>query len=121
MFARFLRPPRHRDCTASLLFLRSASNMSATPWVTNKYPSARRSDHVHVYRSEAKGSVHVADPYQWLEKITPETESWIKVQEEFTRTYLDQAGFSSGDCQTMRAYCCFLVVRILIASSWRMR
>lgn len=61
-----------------------------TPWVTNRYPSARRSDHVDVYKSETKGDVHVADPYQWLEANTEETENWTTAQEAFTREFLDK-------------------------------
>lgn len=61
-----------------------------TPWVTNLYPSARRSDHVDVYKSETKGDVRVADPYQWLEANTEETENWTTAQEAFTREFLDK-------------------------------
>lgn len=61
-----------------------------TPWVTNRYPAARRSDHVDVYKSEAKGEVRVADPYQWLEENTDETEKWTTAQEAFTREFLDK-------------------------------
>jgi len=67
--------------------------MSPTPWVPNKYPPTRRSDHVDVYKSEAKGQVQVADPYQWLEKNSAETDEWVTAQEAFTRAYLDQASF----------------------------
>ena len=68
--------------------------MSLTPWTPNKYPPARRSDHVDEYKSETKGCVQVADPYQWLEKNTAETDEWVTAQEAFTRVYLDQASFS---------------------------
>ncbi|OSD01749.1 hypothetical protein PYCCODRAFT_1368709 [Trametes coccinea BRFM310] len=63
---------------------------SPTRWVPNRYPQARRSDHVDVYKSESKGEVRVHDPYQWLEHNTPETEEWTTAQEQFTRQYLDQ-------------------------------
>jgi len=63
---------------------------SHTSWTTNRYPSARRSDHVDVYKSEARGEVRVHDPYQWLEQNTEETADWVTAQEAFTREYLDQ-------------------------------
>ncbi|TFY82919.1 hypothetical protein EWM64_g1087 [Hericium alpestre] len=63
--------------------------MSATPWVANQYPTARRSDHLDVYKSEKNGSVNVHDPYEWLEHNTPETEDWVTAQEAYTRKYLD--------------------------------
>lgn len=68
----------------------STATMSPTPWSVSKYPPARRSDHVDVYRSESKGEVRVSDPYQWLEENTDETEKWTTAQERFTRAYLDQ-------------------------------
>lgn len=68
----------------------STARMSPTPWTPNSYPPARRSDHVDEYKSEAKGSVKIPDPYQWLEKHTEETEAWTTSQESFTRKYLDQ-------------------------------
>ncbi|KAF9821009.1 hypothetical protein IEO21_00986 [Rhodonia placenta] len=63
---------------------------SRTQWIPNRYPQARRSDHVDVYKSETKGEVRVHDPYQWLEHNTEETERWVTAQEGFTRQYLDQ-------------------------------
>lgn len=63
---------------------------SLTPWAPNRYPPSRRSDHVDVYKSEAKGEVRVPDPYQWLEQNSKETEQWVDAQEAFTRAYLDQ-------------------------------
>ena len=47
-----------------------------TPWVPDRYPAARRSDHVDVYKSEEKGEVRVPDPYNWLEKDSEETDKW---------------------------------------------
>ncbi|TBU27685.1 prolyl oligopeptidase [Dichomitus squalens] len=61
-----------------------------TPWVPNRYPPARRSDHVDVYKSEKHREVRVHDPYHWLEQNTDETEQWTTAQEKFTREYLDQ-------------------------------
>ncbi len=61
-----------------------------TAWSPNRYPSARRSDHVDVYKSEKNGEVRVHDPYQWLERNTDETEQWTTAQEGFTREYLDK-------------------------------
>ncbi|KZT12672.1 uncharacterized protein LAESUDRAFT_718954 [Laetiporus sulphureus 93-53] len=61
-----------------------------TQWIPSRYPPARRSDHVDVYKSEAKGEVRVHDPYQWLEQNSEETEQWVNAQEAFTWAYLDQ-------------------------------
>lgn len=62
----------------------------ATSWTPNRYPHARRSDHVDVYKSETKGEVKVHDPYEYLEHATEETEQWTTNQEAYTREYLDQ-------------------------------
>lgn len=64
--------------------------MTRNFWSPNSYPPTRRSDHVDIYKSEAKGEVRVADPYQWLEEYTDETDRWTSTQEKFTRAYLDQ-------------------------------
>jgi prolyl oligopeptidase len=63
--------------------------MAATPWVKNRYPQARRSDHVDVYKSESKGQVNVPDPYNWLEQSSEETDRWVAAQGKFTADYLD--------------------------------
>ncbi|THH13332.1 hypothetical protein EW146_g6877 [Bondarzewia mesenterica] len=63
--------------------------MTTTSWTPNQYPPARRSDHVDVYTSEAKGEVKIIDPYEWLEHNTDETEKWTTAQEKFTREFLD--------------------------------
>ncbi|KAF8883417.1 prolyl oligopeptidase [Infundibulicybe gibba] len=64
--------------------------MSPTTWSPNSYPPSRRSDHVDVYKSEAKGEVRVRDPYQWLEEYTEETDKWTTDQGEYTKSYLDK-------------------------------
>ena len=66
--------------------------MPPTPWDTKtvRYPEARRSEHVDVYKSAAKGEVRVHDPYQWLEAHSAETDAWTTAQEAFARAYLDQ-------------------------------
>jgi hypothetical protein len=73
-------------------FSRSVSSMviSPTPWNSNKYPAARRCDHVDTYQSAAKGEVRIADPYRWLEEYTEETDKWTSSQEAFTREFLDK-------------------------------
>jgi hypothetical protein len=53
------------------------------------YPPARRSEHVDIYKSLAKGEVEVHDPYNWLEKSSPETDQWINEQVSVSRAYLD--------------------------------
>ncbi|TRM68664.1 prolyl oligopeptidase [Schizophyllum amplum] len=66
--------------------------MPPTPWEakTVRYPAARRSDHVDIYKSEKRGEVRVPDPYQWLEAHSPETDAWTTEQEAFARQYLDK-------------------------------
>jgi len=64
--------------------------MLPTPWTPNKYPPARRSDHVEVFKSDSAGDVRVPDPYQWLEEYTDETDKWTSAQEAFTRSYLEK-------------------------------
>ncbi|KAF8164897.1 prolyl oligopeptidase [Crassisporium funariophilum] len=64
--------------------------MPTTSWTPNAYPPARRSDHVDIYKSASRGEVHVADPYQWLEEYTDETEKWTSAQQAFTRKHLDK-------------------------------
>lgn len=61
-----------------------------TPWTPGNFPPTRRSDHVDVYKSAAKGDVPVPDPYQWLEEYTEETNKWTTAQELFARSYLDR-------------------------------
>ena len=63
---------------------------SLTPWTPGKFPPTRRSDHVDVYKSAAKGDVPVSDPYQWVEEYTEETDEWTTTQESYTRSYLDR-------------------------------
>ena len=67
----------------------SSRIMAPTPWTPNRYPVARRSDHIDTYTSEAKGEVKIHDPYEWLQHNTDETDKWTTAQEKFTREYLD--------------------------------
>ena len=62
----------------------------AAHWIPGRYPKARRSDHVDTYQSATSGSVPVADPYNWLEEDSEETQGWVSEQIDFTRSYLDQ-------------------------------
>ena len=62
--------------------------MSTTPWKSNSYPKARRSDHTDVYKSASKGEVVVPDPYRWLEEYSEETDQWTTAQEAFTREHI---------------------------------
>ena len=64
--------------------------MSPLPWTPNSYPQARRSDHIDIYESAARGQVRVPDPYHWMEEYSEETDSWTHLQESFTRSYLDK-------------------------------
>lgn len=64
--------------------------MSTTPWKSNSYPKARRSDHTDIYKSASKGEVVVPDPYRWLEEYSEETDQWTTAQEAFTRAHIDK-------------------------------
>ena len=64
------------------------TTMAPNTWIPNRYPQSRRSDHVDVYKSKARGTVNVADPYNWLEENSEETTRWVTEQEEYTRRYL---------------------------------
>jgi hypothetical protein len=64
------------------------ATMSPNAWIPNRYPQSRRSDHVDVYKSKARGTVDVPDPYNWLEESSEETTRWITEQEQYTREYL---------------------------------
>ena len=66
------------------------STIAPTPWTPNRYPKARRSDHVDTYASASRGKVPVPDPYNYLENDTEETDRWTTEQEAFTRQYLDK-------------------------------
>lgn len=70
------------------LLQHSPQNMQSQ-WTPNRYPPARRSDHVDVYKSEKHGEVRVADPYQWLEHSSEETEGFVNAQVALTREFLD--------------------------------
>ena len=61
-----------------------------THWSPGTYPVARRSSHVDEYKSAKQGTVRVADPYEWLERDTPETQTWVTDQEAYTRAFLDK-------------------------------
>lgn len=82
--------PQPRHSLFRIHHIRSLSSAMVTAWTPNTYPSARRTDHVDVYKSAAKGEVKVHDPYDWLEHHTEETEKWTTAQEAFTRQYLDK-------------------------------
>ena len=64
------------------------TSMAPNAWIPNRYPQSRRSDHVDVYQSKAKGTVNVPDPYNWLEENSEETTRWVTEQEKYTREYL---------------------------------
>ena len=64
------------------------TTMAPNAWIPNRYPQSRRSDHVDVYESKARGTVNVPDPYNWLEENSEETTRWVTEQEEYTREYL---------------------------------
>ena len=61
-------------------------------WKPGTYPPAHRSSTVDEYKSAKQGTVRVPDPYDWLERDTPETQAWVTEQEAYTRSFLDQNG-----------------------------
>jgi len=75
------------------------TTMPSNAWIPNRYPQSRRSDHVDVYKSKARGSVDVPDPYNWLEENSEETTRWVTEQEQYTREYLH----SSPDWERIEA------------------
>ncbi|KAJ1036427.1 hypothetical protein NDA13_000307 [Ustilago tritici] len=74
----------------------SSSNAPAWSTQLNPYPLARRDEKAsQTYKSAAKGSVTVPEPYIWLEQPpsqSEETKEWVHAQAKLTQTYLD-------DCQ----------------------
>lgn len=75
---------------------------SAMTWST-AYPAARRSDHVDVYQSQARGEVHVDDPYDWMEEHSSETEAWIHAQSALTNEFLAQNGDNARFKEDLRS------------------
>lgn len=63
--------------------------VTSSSWIPHCYPPTRRSDHIDVYRSEAKGEVKVPNPYAWLEKDGEERQKWLASQEALARDFLD--------------------------------
>lgn len=63
--------------------------VTASSWMPYCYPPTHRSDHIDVYRSEAKGEVKVPNPYAWLEKDGEERQKWLASQEALARNFLD--------------------------------
>lgn len=72
----------------------SSFNMSPqTPWdpSSTPYPKVHRSDTVEEFKSATKGTVKVADPYDWLSQPDSiKTKQFVRDQGEFTKKYLDQ-------------------------------
>ena len=83
-------PLPQRRVVGSLTCSLSLRTMAPTPWIPDKYPIAKRSDHIDVYKSATRGEVRVPDPYQWMEEYSDEVDKWISAQERFTRSYLDK-------------------------------
>lgn len=75
----------------------SSTNMTATartPWdpSATPYPAVRRDESFsETFKSAAKGSVQVKDPYNWLQDPdSAETKQFVADQGAFTKKYLDQ-------------------------------
>ena len=63
-----------------------SSNMLVKETITVEYPITRKSDFKKTYFDR-----EISDPYQWLEDDkSPETEAWVKSQNEVTQNYLGQ-------------------------------
>lgn len=72
-----------------LLISLALASVIATPAINAqrvKYPQTHRGTVTDDYFG-----THVADPYRWLEDLnSPQTLAWIKIQNEFTNSYLAQ-------------------------------
>ncbi|WP_333606573.1 prolyl oligopeptidase family serine peptidase [Arsukibacterium sp.] len=67
----------------------SKSSEQMTPTMQISYPDTRRGEVVDSYFG-----TEVADPYRWLEDDrSPETEAWVKTQNELTFSYLSQISY----------------------------
>lgn len=71
----------------------SAANAPGWSTQPNPYPPARRDEKAsQTYKSAAKGSVTVPEPYIWLEQPpsqSEETKEWVHAQAKLTQSYLD--------------------------------
>lgn len=77
----FRFPCQHLHPISVQRFMSSESyrQSSAPAWVPNRYPVARRGDHIDKYESKKQGGeVKIHDPYQWLESNSEETTKWIE-------------------------------------------
>jgi prolyl oligopeptidase len=69
-----------------LTLLHACSSQKVTPVDTLNYPQTVKGSQTDTYFG-----VTVADPYRWLEDDrSPETEQWVKSQNELTYAYLNQ-------------------------------
>ena len=105
---------------------RSMSNNQATvgspyrtPWTPGQYPVTRRTDHVDIYKSAARGEVKIADPYNWLEENTDETDKWTTTQHDFTRKYIDQNPHRDALEENIRANSDYAKVVLLLNFHYR--
>ncbi|CAO1616571.1 unnamed protein product [Sympodiomycopsis kandeliae] len=72
----------------------SSASANAPGWdpVKNPFPTARREDHIDVYKSKEHGQVKIADPYRWLETSpahSQETQQFSESQAAFFAKYLE--------------------------------
>jgi len=75
----------HAICAGAALLIMNRLTQAAT--IT--YPETRRSDQVDDYHG-----VKVADPYRWLEDDrSPETEKWIRAENQVTAEYLSRIAY----------------------------
>ena len=94
------------------------TSMASTAWIPNRYPQSRRSDHVDVYKSKTKGTVKVADPYDWLEENSEETTRWVTEQEKYTREYLHSSpdwGRIEADIRNVTDYAKVRAVQLIVS------
>jgi prolyl oligopeptidase len=72
-----------------LTLLHACSSQKVTPVDTLNYPQTVKGSQTDTYFG-----VTVADPYRWLEDDrSPETEQWVKSQNELTYAYLNQISY----------------------------
>src|SRR5690606_28992718 len=68
----------------ALLLLAACQNEEANKEMELKYPETRKAEVTDDYFG-----TQVPDPYRWLENDTsPETEAWVRAQNEVTQAYL---------------------------------
>src|SRR5579884_3987575 len=76
----------HAICAGAALLTMNRLSELTMHAATSAYPETRKSDQIDDYHG-----VKVADPYRWLEDDrSPETEKWVKAENQVTAEYLSR-------------------------------